>query len=142
MHRRVPHTPEIDMTSMMGLSAILIVLLLTASAPPYAAIKTELPGIGEEEQTDPPVVPTVGITRSGAWLQVGDTDRVKIDTIDAVADALVDVRSIHSVDGSWRLIPDSDVPYDDVIRIIDVARTAEFDSVSFGGGLVPTSDSP
>ncbi len=142
MKRRTPHVPEIDMTSMMGLSAILIVLLLTASAPPYAAVETRLPGISEDETTDPTVVPLVGITRTGVWLKVDDAERRAIGSIDDLADALVEVRSLHNVDGRWEIVPDEDVPYDDVILAIDVARTADFDNVTFAGGLLPAPQSP
>ena len=141
MQRRVPQVPEIDMTAMMGLSAILIVLLLTASAPPYAAIETKLPGVVEDPEPDPTVVPTIGLTRTGAWLQVGDSERVVFTNIDDLADALIDARSLHELDGRFEILPGEDVPYDDVIRAIDVARIADFDSVSFAGGLMPTPSS-
>ena len=138
MPRRTPSVPEIDMTSMMGLSAILIVLLLTASTPPYAAIESNLPGISDNPDPDDTVVPKVGITQSGAWVAVAGNAPRMLGSIDAIELALEEVRASHDVDGRWELIPDEDVPYDDVVRAIDVARLAEFDSVTFGSGIEPT----
>jgi len=43
--RRMPPTPTIDMTSMMGLCAVLIAMILMAYTPPLATIDTNLPGL-------------------------------------------------------------------------------------------------
>ena len=137
MPRRTPSVPEIDMTSMMGLSAILIVLLLTASTPPYAAIESNLPGISDDSDPDNTVVPKVGITQSGAWVAVADESPRMLGTIDAIEPALMAIRSAHDVDGRWEIVPDEDVPYDDIVHAIDVARLADFDAVTFGSSIEP-----
>ena len=138
MPRRTPSVPEIDMTSMMGLSAILIVLLLTASTPPYAAIESNLPGISDDPDPDNTVVPKVGITQSGAWVAVAGEPPRELGSIEAIEPALMAIRSAHDVDGRWEIIPDEDVPYDEIVRAIDVARLADFDAVTFGSGIEPT----
>ena len=135
MKRRKASVPEIDMTSMMGLSAILIVLLLTASSPPYAAIESNLPAISDHGEPDETVIPKVGLTVRGAWVSVPGGEPQQLSSIDDIDDALVDLKALHATDGRWEIIPDADVPYDDIIRAIDVARTANFDAVTFAAGV-------
>jgi hypothetical protein len=138
--RRIQHVPEIDMTSMMGLTAILIALLLMSSQPPYAVLESEIPGFALNSDATEVVTPTIELTRNEAFLTVGDTKRVPIGGVAGIAAALDDVRGMYEVDGRWQLVPNGDVPYNDIVEAVDEARSVRFNTVTFNGGaLIPNA---
>jgi hypothetical protein len=71
---------------------------------------------------------------------VGDIKRVPIGGVVGIAAALDDVRGMYEVDGRWQLVPNGDVPYNDIVEAVDEARSVRFNTVTFNGGaLIPNA---
>ena len=132
--RRKVHTPQIDMVPMMGLCAVLIALLVTASETQIAVIDTDIQPIWSHPPEDPVLVPTVVLYKDGIRIELPDHDHLEVDTIQGITAALNAIRKEHPSNGNWILVPSADVLFDDLVGAMDAARAAQFPYVTIAGG--------
>ena len=74
------------------------------------------------------------LTKEGVKLQLPDHELTHVGEIPAITAALQKLRETHSVDGSWTLVVDPALPYEDMIRAIDAASAANYPHFVLGLG--------
>ena len=80
------------------------------------------------------MVPRILLKPSGPQLQVPNHPPIAVQSIAAITEALMQLRTDHPVNGSWILIPADDMPFDDLVSAIDAARAADFSRFTLAAG--------
>jgi len=140
--------PEVNLTPVLGLVAILIPMLLMAYAPQVlAVIDSEPPALcggscaaepGEESVTPRVLLTARGITLEDVVMETGeDPSKAELpctgacrtaDDYDweAVQEALALTRAETEGSGQVAIVPTDDVPYDVVVQSMDACRERVF----------------
>ena len=130
--RRQKDAPEIDMTSFMNLMVVLVpFLLITAVFSQITIAELDLPSANSA----PPTAPTfrVEVVVRKAGLEIMDGAHV-IAAIPKVGDAydlaklseyLVTIKSEYPEKTDASVLLEGDIPYDDLIQVMDTVRGVE-----------------
>lgn len=135
LHRQ--HTPELDITAFMNLMVILIpFLLITAVFSQVNIVEMNLPNKASEAEEEPPEPPPLQlelVLRKGN-LEVGDQPGSVLKAFPRTADGY-DLESLASLlktikqrfpeHTSATLLMEPDVPYDDLVQVMDTVRIIE-----------------
>jgi len=138
--RHLKEAPELDMTTFMNLMVVLVpFLLITAVFSRITIVELDLPST----QATPPTQPTfrVEVVIRDAGLEIMDGARV-IAAIPKQDDAydlatlsgyLVQIKNEYPDKEDASVLLEPDIPYDDLIQVMDTVRSVEVPAEEGGG---------
>lgn len=139
---------DLDLAPLLAVMVKLVPVLLISSAfVQMMIIETELPQVVQqaiEKQNDDPKAPQVAVEvskKQGVKIIITDNGHEKVEVIGVNSNNEVDYPALHAkfleVKKAYpaifkiELSPDSDVPYKEIVRVMDEARKARQNNVVF-----------
>ncbi len=130
--RRQKDAPELDMTTFMNLMVVLVpFLLITAVFSRITIVELDLPSAQSNEPSTPLFRVEVVVRDAGLEIMDGRSviaaipktdDAYDLDTLSA---HLVEIKSLYPDKEDASVLVEPDVPYDDLIQVMDVVRSVE-----------------
>ncbi|MEN0057493.1 MAG: biopolymer transporter ExbD [Bdellovibrio sp.] len=138
---------ELDLAPLLAVMVKLVPVLLVSSAfVQMMVIETELPQVVSEaiqRQDQQPIPTTVALemdAKTGIRLVLNEKGQEKAETIpmkdghfdlDLLHEKLVAVKKLHPEVFKLEISPEGSVPYDEIVKVMDVARQARDAKITF-----------
>ncbi|MGH8447566.1 MAG: ExbD/TolR family protein [Solimonas sp.] len=133
---------SLNIVSMIDVFAVLVFFLLVSSSITAAklnVINLNLPSPDQQAVPDkPPLQLTVTLRKNGLDVSDRNGSLRHLDNtpegynVQALGDLLVEVKKTAPAENSVTLLLEADIPYDDLIRIMDAARFAPAEARAAG----------
>lgn len=142
-HQRMrSRSAALNIVSMIDVFAVLVFFLLVSSSITAAklnVIDLNLPSANQQTRPDkPPLQLTITLRKNGLDVSDRNGGLRRLDNtpegynLQALADLLVEVKKSAPAENDLTLLLEADIPYDDLVRIMDTARFAPAEARAAG----------